>query len=102
MHLQDLLPALHVRQPHGDAAVEAPRPQERVVQDVAAVRGRHHDDAAVAFKAIHLRQDLVQRLLALVVAAAHARAALPPDGVDLINEHDAGRLLLPRALELDP
>ena len=94
MHLQDLFPALDIRQAHRDAAVEAPRPQQRVVQDVAAVRGRHHDDAAVALEAIHLRQDLVQRLLPLVVAAAHARAALPADGVDLIDEHDAGRLLL--------
>ena len=48
VHLEDLLPALHVRQANRHAAVEAPRPQQRVVQDVAAVRGRHHDDAAVA------------------------------------------------------
>ena len=33
-------------------------------------------------------------LLTLVIAAAHAGAALPADSVDLINEDDARRLLL--------
>src|SRR5439155_24917396 len=33
-------------------------------------------------------------LLALVVAAAHAGAAVAADGVDLVHEDDAGRVLL--------
>jgi hypothetical protein len=37
---------------------------------------------------------LVERLLALVVAAAEAGAAVPTDGVDLVDEDDAGRVLL--------
>ncbi len=41
---------------------------------------------------------LVQRLLALVVAAAEARAALAADRVDLVDEDDAGSVLL-RLLE---
>ena len=53
---------------------------------------------AVAFEAVHLDQQLVQRLLALVVAAAQARAALAADRVDFVDEHDAGRVLL-RLLE---
>jgi energy-converting hydrogenase Eha subunit H len=48
----------------------------------------------VGFKAIHFHQQLVQRLLALVVAAAHAGAALTTDSVDFVDEDDAGRLLL--------
>src|SRR6185436_5331635 len=35
-------------------------------------------------------EELVQRLLALVVPAAQARAAMAADGVDLIDEDDAG------------
>ena len=53
---------------------------------------------SVALEAVHLDQQLVQRLLALVVAAAEARAALAADRVDLVDEHDAGRVLL-RLLE---
>mmetsp|Transcript_39127 Transcript_39127/g.61569 ORF Transcript_39127/g.61569 Transcript_39127/m.61569 type:complete len:482 (+) Transcript_39127:648-2093(+) len=94
VHLQDLFPSLDVRQPHGHAAIEAPRPQQGVVQDVGTIGGGHHDDSAVPFEAVHLCQDLIQGLLALIVATAHAGAALPADGVDLIDEDDAGRLLL--------
>ncbi len=77
-----------------DLAIEPARSHEGRVQNVGAVRGGDDDDAGVALEAIHLRQQLVQRLLALVVTAAHAGSARPADGVDLIDEHDARRVLL--------
>ena len=45
-------------------------------------------------EAVHLDEQLVQRLLALVVAAAEAGAALAADRVDLVDEDDAGAVLL--------
>ncbi len=39
-------------------------------------------------EAVHFAEDLVERLLALVVPAAEAGAALPADGVDFVDEHD--------------
>ena len=57
---------------------------------VAAIR----DDAVVRLEAVHLDQQLVQGLLALVVPAAQAGAAVATDGVDLVDEDDAGRVLL--------
>jgi hypothetical protein len=51
-------------------------------------------DAAVDVEAVHLDQQLVERLLALVVAAAHAGAAVAADGVDLVDEDDAGAFSL--------
>ncbi len=48
----------------------------------------------VGFKAVHLDQQLVEGLLALVVSAAEACATVTADSVDLINEDDAGRVLL--------
>ena len=39
-------------------------------------------------EAVHLAEDLVERLLAFVVPAAQARAAMPADGVDLVDEED--------------
>ena len=57
---------------------------------VAAIR---MTPCAVA-EAVHLDQQLVQRLLALVVAAAEAGAALAADRVDLVDEDDAGAVLL--------
>ena len=57
VHVEDLLSALDVRQPHGHAAVEAAGSQQGIVQDIGSVGGGYHDHTAVAFKTIHLGQD---------------------------------------------
>jgi hypothetical protein len=77
-----------------DPAIEATRAQQRRVEHVRAVGRRNQDDAFVRLEAVHLHQQLVQRLLALVVAAAEPGPAVPADGIDLVDEHDAGRVLL--------
>ena len=92
--LQDLLAAADVGQRDVDLAVEAARTQQRRVEDVGTVGGGHHDHAEVGLEAVHLDQHLVQRLLALVVAAAQAGAAMAADRVDFVDEDDAGRALL--------
>mmetsp|Transcript_77837 Transcript_77837/g.171881 ORF Transcript_77837/g.171881 Transcript_77837/m.171881 type:complete len:340 (-) Transcript_77837:215-1234(-) len=94
VHLQDLFPSLDIRQRNCDAAIETPRAQQGTVQDVGTIGGGHHDHPAIAFETVHLGQDLIQGLLALIVAAAHAGASLPADGVNLIDEDDAGSFLL--------
>ena len=43
---------------------------------------------------VHLHQQLVQGLLTLVVSAAQASASLAAHGVDLVNEDNAGVVLL--------
>ncbi len=91
MQAQDLQAPVHVRHVDHDLAVEAPRAQQRRVEDVGAVGRAHHDEAAVAREAVHLDEDLVERLLALVVALADARAALAPGGVELVDEDDRRR-----------
>ena len=52
---------------------------------------RQDDQPAAGVEAVHLDQQLVERLLALVVALADAGAALAPDGVELVDEHDRRR-----------
>ena len=98
MHLQDLLAAHHVRIRHDHLPVEAARAQQRRVEHVGPVGGGDQDDAFVGLEAVHLDQQLVERLLALVVAAAEAGAAMAADRVDFVDEDDAGRVLL-RLLE---
>ena len=98
VHLEDLDPLVLRGERHHDLAVEATGAQQRGVEDVGAVGGRHHHDALGGLEAVHLREHLVERLLALVVAAAEAGAALAADGVDLVDEDDRGRLLA-RGLE---
>ena len=75
-----------------------PGRSKRRIEHVGAVGRGDEDDALVRLEAIHLDEQLVQRLLALVVAAAQAGAAMAADRVDLVDEDDAGRILL-RLLE---
>ncbi len=57
----------HVGTVHRDPAVETTGAEDRGIEDVGAVRRRDDDDAFVRLEAVHLDEELVQRLLALVV-----------------------------------
>ena len=48
----------------------------------------------VAFKTVHLNQQLVQGLFALVIPAAQTSTTMTPDSVNFIDEDDARRVLL--------
>ena len=71
-----------------------PGAQEGGIEDVGPVGGGDEDDVVLHLEAVHLDEQLVERLLALVVPAAEAGAAVAPHGVDLVHEDDAGRVLL--------
>ena len=88
VHLEDRLAALEVGAVDDDLAVEAAGAQQRRVEDVGPVRGGDEDHAGAGVEAVHLHEHLVERLLALVVAAAEAGAAVAADGVDLVHEDD--------------
>ena len=94
VHLEDALAADDVRVRHDDLPVETAGTQQRRVEHVGPVGRGDEDDALIRLEAVHLDQQLVQRLLALVIAAAEAGAAVTADRVDLIDEDDAGRVLL--------
>jgi hypothetical protein len=89
VHLQDLLATADIRQADDHLAVEASRAQQRGVEHVRAVGRGDDDHAVVGFEAVHLDQELVEGLLALVVAAAEAGAAMAAHGIDLVDEDDA-------------
>ena len=92
MDLEDLLAALDVGRVDGDAAVEAAGAQQRRIKDIGSVGRGQDDDAFGAREAVHLGEDLVERLLALVVAAERrATAALAADRVELVDEDDRRR-----------
>ena len=91
---EDAFAALDVGTIDDDAAIEAARAQQRRVEHVGPVGRGHQDDAFVRLEAVHLDEQLIERLLALVVTAAETGAAVPADRVDLVDEDDAGRVLL--------
>jgi hypothetical protein len=98
VHLEDLAAADAIGPVDDDLPVEAAGAQQRRVEDVGPVRGRDENDVVLQLEPVHLDEELVQRLLALVVAAAEAGAAMAADRVDLVHEDDARRRLL-RLLE---
>ena len=94
MHLENALAALDVGAGHDHAPIEATWPQQRRIEHVGSVGGGDQDHALVRLEAIHLDEQLIQRLLALVVPSAKTRAAVTAHGVDLVDEDDARGVLL--------
>jgi hypothetical protein len=71
-----------------DGPVEAPGSQQRRVEDLGSVGRGHDDHGGAGLEAVHVREQLVERLLSLVVGAEPTRAASSSDGVDLVDEDD--------------
>ena len=88
MHLQNIDTSLEVRLLHDDTTVETARTQQCRVEDFRTVRRTHDHDPLRGIEAIHLRQQLVQGLLALLVSTEAGISRLT-DGIDLIDEDDA-------------
>ena len=96
---QDVQPSLLVGPVHQHLAVEAAGAQQRLVEDFGAVGGGEDDQPHRAVEAVHLGEQLVERLLTLVVAAdGPADAACTAQRVEFIDEDD-GRRLPARLLE---
>jgi hypothetical protein len=66
-----------------------PGTQQGRVEDLGPVGRRQHDDPRGRVEAVHLRQQLIERLLAFVVGDDGARTGPAlADGVDLVDEDD--------------
>ena len=92
MHLEDLDAAVLVRTVDQDLPIESTRTQERGIEDLRPVGRGEQDDALARVEAVQLDQELVERLLLLVVAARHGSdATRAAHGVELVDEDDAGR-----------
>ena len=90
VYLEYLLALLDIGQAHLNLAVEATSAHECLIQDVYAVGCRQHDDTSIGLEAIHLREQLVERILSLVVTReARVLASRTADGVNLVDEDDA-------------
>jgi hypothetical protein len=94
VHIQDRPPPCYVRPVENDLPVESTRSKKGRVEHIGSVGRGDDDDIRAAVESIHLDQDLVERLLALIVTSAQTCAALPANGIDLIDEDDAWGALL--------
>ena len=94
MHAQNRFAATYVGKAHHHAAIKTAGTEQGRIEHIGPVCGGHQDHAFVGFKTVHFDEQLVEGLLALVVPAAQARAAMAADGVDFVDEDDAGSVLL--------
>ena len=89
---EDLLAAGDVGPVDGDVAVEPAGPDQRGVERLGPVGGGHHDHAEARVEPVHRDQELIQGLVALVVAAGPAGPPGLAQGVELVDEDQAGGL----------
>ena len=90
MDFEDSLASFEVGIADCYLTVKSAGTQKRGVEDIGAVGRRDDYNALVCAKAVHLDEQLVQSLLALVMSAAHACASVASDGVYLIDKDYRG------------
>ena len=91
MNTQDGNAVFQCRKGYHHLTVEAARPEQGGIERLGAVGRCEHDDPRRRFEPVHLGQELVQRLLTLVVRNHGARTgAALADRVDLVDEDDGG------------
>ncbi len=88
VHLEDGKATGQVGKVHHHLTIEAPGTKQRRVEDVGPVGRRHQDHTGGRIEPVHLHQQLVEGLLAFVVAATHAGTPVPADRIDLVHEDD--------------
>ena len=94
MKLKNVLTTGQVGQLNGNTAIKTTGAQQGRVEAVGAVSCGEDNDTLMVVEAVHLSQQLVERLLALVVATKAAAIALLADGINLIDKDDARGLFL--------
>ena len=92
MNAENLLAALDVRLVDEHLPIEASRAEQGRIEHLGTIRRAHDDDALARIEAVHLRQELIERLLAFLVAAERALHAHLAERVELVDEDDARRL----------
>ena len=90
MNSEDLLTAAAIGQVYGDTTIETAGPHQGRIQDVGTVGGGQQDDTGILLKAIHLGQELVEGLFALIVAPTYTSTPLTADRINLVDENNAG------------
>ena len=90
MHFENLLATTNIGQRNHHLTVKPARTQQRGIQHIRTVGCRNDDHALAALEPIHLDQQLVQGLLALVVTASQTGPTLTANRINFIDEDDAG------------
>ena len=95
VYVEYLLALLDIGQADLDLTVETPGTHQCLVEYVGTVGRGENDDTRICLEAVHLGQQLVEGILTFVVTRESGiLAAGASYGVNLVDEDDAGSLLL--------
>ena len=101
VYAEYLLALVQVGEVNVYLSVETSGTQQCLVEDVHTVGGGEDDDTRVGAESVHLGEQLVQRVLALIVAThSGVLATGTAHCVNLVDKDDAGCLLLGLAEEI--
>ena len=93
MDFQNFFTALQIRQFNRHTSVKTSRTGQGRIQGFGSVGSCKNNNTCVAFKTIHLSQQLIQCLFTFIIAANLA-VTLLADGIDFINKNDTWSFLL--------
>ena len=94
MDFQNCLTAFQIRQLYRNPAVKTSRTKQSRIEGFRTVGRRQNDNTLLTVKTIHLSQKLVQRLLALVIAAHAGAVTLLTNRIDLVDKYDTRRFFI--------
>ena len=92
MYFQDFFAPNNVRIGHYHLPVKPAGAQQCRVQHIRAVGGGDENNALIGLKPVHLDKQLVQCLLALVIATAQTGTTMATHRVNLVDENNARRI----------
>ncbi len=100
MDLEDSLSPEDVRTIYHHRPIEASRTQQCRIESLRPIGRGHQDHATVGVKAIHLDEELVERLFAFVVPADHRAGSRLAQRIEFVHEDDARGLRRRRGEEV--
>jgi hypothetical protein len=89
VHFQNLNASFDIRYIDSDLAIKPTRAEKSGIQNVSAIRCRDNDNTSVTFETVHFSEQLIEGLLALVIAPANTSSTGSTNGIDLIDENYA-------------
>mmetsp|Transcript_123087 Transcript_123087/g.193193 ORF Transcript_123087/g.193193 Transcript_123087/m.193193 type:complete len:205 (+) Transcript_123087:859-1473(+) len=95
MHIEDGPSTVDIWQVNWNATVKSTRAGQSIVKDISTVCGSKNNYSSVALETIHLGENLVKRLLSLIISACLlATCTLPANRIDFVKKNNAWCIFL--------
>ena len=95
VNIEDSLTLAQLRQVHMNLTVKTSGTQQRRIKDVSTIRSSQDNHTTIRAKTVHLRQQLVESILAFIIAT-HRKVfrTRTPHSINLIDKDDTRSLVL--------